>query len=127
GIIAWETAGIYDKTHRYRNPDWVYGVEIAHLLSEFDATQEVLREAFREIGRLPLKSTYDRLFLYRCIAQNTSPKPSYFVQPELLSSELREQLREKLIEFYERNISANADAENDGTRKWRSGLEKRLG
>lgn len=127
GIIAWETAGIYDATHRYRSPDWIYGVEIAHLLSKFDATQEVLRESFRELGRLPLKSSYDRLFLYRCIAQNTSPKPESFAQPELLSREVREQLREQLVAFYERNISANADAKNEATVEWREGLSGRLG
>lgn len=127
GIIAWETAGMYDPSHRQRSPDWVYGVEIAHLLSKFDATQEVLRESFRELGRLPLKSTYDRIFLYRCIAQNTSPKPKHFAQPELLSSDLRSQLHDQLIEFYEKNISANADATNEATVEWREGLRQRLG
>ncbi|MDF1825967.1 MAG: hypothetical protein P1U68_15080 [Verrucomicrobiales bacterium] len=127
GIIAWETAGIYDPTHRYRSPDWLYGVELAHLLSKFDATQEVLRETFRELGRLPLKSSYDRIFLYRCIAQNASPKPKHFAQPELLSREVREQLMKQLIEFYEKNISANAETENAETVKWRAGLTERLG
>ncbi|MDF1657175.1 MAG: hypothetical protein P1U58_06155 [Verrucomicrobiales bacterium] len=127
GIIAWETAGIYDPTHRYRSPDWLYGVEIAHLLSKFDATQEVLRESFRELGRLPLKSSYDRIFLYRCIAQNVSPKPKHFAQPELLSKEIREQLMKQLIEFYEKNISANAETSNEETVKWREGLKERLG
>jgi len=127
GIVAWETAGIYDKTHRYRNPDWVYGVELAHLLSRFDATQEVLREAFRELGRLPLKSSYDRIFLYRCIAQNASPKPKYFAQPDLLPLETRSELEKKLVEFYERNVSANAETENAETIAWRKGLSERLG
>lgn len=126
GIIAWETAGIYDPTHRYRSPDWLYGVEIAHLLSKFDATQEVLRETFRELGRLPLKSSYDRIFLYRCIAQNASPKPKHFAQPELLSREVREQLMAQLVAFYEKNISANVDAANAETAKWREGLKERL-
>lgn len=127
GIVARETAGMYDSTNRYRNPDWVYGVELAHLLSLFDANQEVLRETFRELDRLPLKSTYDRVFLYRCIAQNASPKPDHFSQPDLLSTEIRTQLHDQLIAFYERNISANADTKNEDTVKWRTELEKRLG
>ncbi len=126
GIIAWETAGLYDSTHRYRSPDWVYGVEIAHLLSQFDATQEVLRESFRELGRLPLRSSYDRIFLYRCIAQNVSPKPKYFAQPDLLSTEIRQQLFDQLIAFYEKTVSANADTTNSKTAKWREGLRERL-
>jgi len=127
GIVAWETAGIYDRTHRYRSPDWVYGVEIAHLLSKFDATQEVLRETFRELGRLPLRSTYDRIFLYRCIAQNTSPKPGLFAQPELLTIATRTALRDQLLAFYEKNIRADEGTENDATLKWRAGLNERLG
>ena len=127
GIVAWETAGIYDRTHRYRSPDWVYGVELAHLLSKFDTTQEVLRESFRELGRIPLRSTYDRIFLYRCIAQNASPKPGLFAQPELLPVATRIALRDQLLAFYEKNISANAATENAATLKWKAGLEERLG
>lgn len=127
GIVAWETAGIYDRTHRYRSPDWVYGVELAHLLSKFETTQEVLRETFRELGKLPLRSTYDRVFLYRCIAQNASPKPSLFAQPELLPVTTRFALRDQLLAFYEKNISANAATENAATLKWRAGLDERLG
>src|SRR5690606_25194728 len=119
GIVAWETAGIYDRTHRYRSPDWVYGVELAHLLSKFEATQEILRETFRELGKLPLRSTYDRVFLYRCIAQNASPKPSLFAQPELLPVATRFALREQLLAFYEKHISANTASENAAVQKWR--------
>lgn len=127
GIVAWETVGIYDPTHRQRSPDWVYGVELAHLLSKFEATRDVLREAFRELARLPLKSTYDRLFLYRCIAQNASPKPGYFAQAELLAPETRRQIHDQLVAFYEKNVSANADSEKDAVREWRQGLGERLG
>ncbi|MAS96183.1 MAG: hypothetical protein CMO55_23520 [Verrucomicrobiales bacterium] len=126
GIIAWETAGIYDATHRYRSPDWIYGVEIAHLLSRFDANQDVLRETFRELGKLPLRSTYDRIFLYRCIAQNVSPKPKHFAQPELLQMEVRQSIYEKLIEFYEKNISANSDSEIQNVTEWRESVKQRL-
>ena len=126
GIVAWETAGIYDPTHRYRSPDWVYGVELAHLLSKFETTQEVLRETFRELGRLPLRSTYDRIFLYRCIAQNASPKPKLFAQPGLLPVAARRTIRDQLLAFYEKNIKANASAENAATLKWRAGLDERL-
>ena len=127
GIIAWETNSLYDTCHRYRSPDWIYGVEIAHLLSRFDTTPDVLREAFEEIGRLPLRSSYDRLFLYRCIAQNVSPKPKQFAQPELLTDELKQQLYDQLDTFYEKTIAENPNVSNDETRKWRERLQDRLG
>jgi len=127
GIIAGETVGLYDRSHRYRNPEWVYGVELAHLLSKFDATQAVLREAFRELSRLPLHSTYDRVFLYRCIAHNTSPKPELFASPKVFSEEVRKQLFEKLVKFFDRNIKSKEGLDNKQTHQWRESLRERLG
>jgi hypothetical protein len=127
GIIAWETAGIYDQTHRYRSPDWVYGVELVHLLSLFDETPEILRETFRELGRLSFRSTYDRIFLYRCVAQNASPKPKQFAQAELLPLATRREIRERLLGFYDENLGEGSPMSNDATRKWRTGLDERLG
>ncbi len=127
GIVAWETAGIYDPTHRYRSPDWVFGVELAHLLCQFDESPEVLRETFRELGRLSLRSTYDRLFLYRCVAQNASPKPKHFAQAELLPLATRREIRERLLRFYEAHIRPSGTMPEELARKWRVGLEERLG
>ncbi len=127
GIIAWETAGIYDETHRYRSPDWVYGVELAHLLSLFDETPEILRETFRELGRLSFRSTYDRIFLYRCVAQNASPKPKQFAQAELLPLATRREIREKLVGFHDRHVGPEPIMATEVARKWRQGLDERLG
>jgi hypothetical protein len=126
GIVAWETAGIYDSTHRYRSPDWIYGVELAHLLSHFDTTQTVLREAFCELGRIPLRSTYDRIFLYRCIAQNASPKPKHFAQPGLLKIETRQAIYDQLVAFYEKNITDPGTPGEEKALKWRVGVKNRL-
>lgn len=126
GIIAWETAGVYDSTHRYRSPDWIYGVELAHLLSIFETTQKVLREAFCELGRLPLRSTYDRIFLYRCIAQNASPKPKHFAQPGLLKIETRQTIYDRLVLFYEKNIADSGTADEEKALKWRVTVKDRL-
>jgi len=127
GIIAWETAGIYDPSYRYRSPDWVFGVELVHLLAQFDESPDVLRETFRELGRLPLRSTYDRVFLYRCVAQNASPKPKHFAQAELLPLATRREIRDRLDAFYEKNVGTNAAMTSEATRKWRTGLDERLG
>jgi hypothetical protein len=127
GIIAGETVGLYDRSHRYRNPEWIYGVELAHLLSKFDATQAVLREAFRELSRLPLHSTYDRVFLYRCIAHNISPKPELFASTEIFSEEVRKQLFDKLVKFFDRNIKSKEGLDNKQTHHWRDSLRGRLG
>ncbi len=127
GIVAWETAGIYDPTHRYRSPDWVFGVELAHLLCQFDETPEILRESFRELGRLSLRSTYDRLFLYRCVAQNASPKPKHFAQAELLPLATRREIRERLVAFYDKHVEGSGTMPREAAGKWQAGLEERLG
>ncbi|MCB1230120.1 MAG: hypothetical protein KDN19_07635 [Verrucomicrobiae bacterium] len=124
GIIAWETASIYDRSHRYRNPDWVFAVELAHLVSQFELTGETLRETFQEIGKIPLKSSYDRIFLYRCVAQHVSPKPERFAQADLMAETTREQIQTRLEAFYSSHLSGSRGKEVE---KWRNGMKSRLG
>ena len=124
GIIAWETTSIYDRTSRFRDPEWVYGVELAHLASEFSLDRESLRAALGELGRLSLRSSYDRIFLYRCVAQHVSPKPERFTQAEILSEETREQIAESLCTFFREHVK---DAPEKRVDRWRSGTGKRLG
>ena len=123
GIIAWETASIYDRTHRYRNPDWVYAVELAHLVSQFPLTRTTVRDAFKELGGIPLRSSYDRIFLYRCVAQQVSPKPERFAQADLLTIETRESIAQRLEQFRETHIE---DPKPRDLSSWRKGLAKRL-
>ena len=124
GIIAWETATIYDRTHRFRNPDWIYAVELAHLVSKFPLTRDTLHEALKELGTIPFRSSYDRIFLYRCIAQHVSPKPERFAQPELLLDETCEQIRARLEKFQAEHLE---DAKLKDVEKWRKGMMDRLG
>ena len=126
GILAWETAGIFDQTHRYRSPDWVYGIELAHMLSQFEQSKEAIKGGFQELGSLPLRSSYDRVFLYRCMAQHTDPKPHRFTQPDLLSEENRKQISLQLVKFFEKNVRGELDAGDKKVVTWKTGLEKRL-
>lgn len=124
GIIAWETAAIFDRTHRYRNPDWVYAVEVADLVSRFPLTRDTLRGALKELGNIPLRSSYDRIFLYRCVAQHISPKPERFSQPDLLSPECRRQIVERLEAFFKKHEKSAGEKQ---IANWRKDVEKRLG
>ncbi len=123
GIIAWETSTIYDRTHRYRSPDWVFGVELAHLVSHFPLTRDTLHEALKELGGIPLRSSYDRIFLYRCVAQHVSPKPDRFAQAELLTSETRELIAQRLEQFCDKHVEG---AKPRDLAAWRNGIAKRL-
>lgn len=123
GIIAWETASIYDRTSRFRDPEWVYGVELAHLVSEFPLERESLRAALRELGALSLRSSYDRIFLYRCVAQHVSPKPERFIQADLMTEDTRKEIVESLTEFFREYVG---DTREKKVARWRRDLGKRL-
>lgn len=124
GIVAWETASIYDRTSRYRDPEWIYAVELAHLISKFPLTSDSLRGALRELGTLALRSTYDRVFLYRCVAQHVSPKPERFAQSDLLTEDTRRQIAERLHAFFRQHVPVAKERE---IASWRKGIGKRLG
>lgn len=124
GIIAWETASIYDRTSRYRDPEWVYGVELAHLVSRFPLTGDSLRGALRELGKLALRSSYDRIFLYRCVAQHVSPKPERFTQAGILTEDTRRQIAARLQDFFKAHV---VDGKEREVASWRKGVGKRLG
>jgi hypothetical protein len=123
GIVAWETASIYDRTSRFRDPDWVYGVELAHLVSEFPLARDSLRGALKVLGTLSLRSSYDRIFLYRCVAQHVSPKPERFAQGELLTEETRMRIATSLHEFFREHVE---EAKERQVKAWRKGVSKRL-
>ena len=74
-------------------------------------------------GAVPLRSSYDRTFLYRCVAQHVSPKPERFAQPELLSHEVRHQIAARLLGFQQ---AFELEAEPKKLARWRSGVGKRL-
>lgn len=124
GIVAWETAAIYDRTSRYRDPEWVYGVELVHLVSEFELTRDTLRGALRELGTLSFRSSYDRIFLYRCVAQHVSPKPDHFEQVGILEEDTRRLITERLQDFFSQHVEG---AKERKVNSWRKGVAKRLG
>ena len=125
GIIAWETAGIYDKTYRYRNPDWIYGLELTHFASKFEPTTEFLRAVFKELGGLSLRSSYDRLFLYRCVANHVSPKPASFAANDWITPELGKEIYAKLSDFTGLVLGEDEMSSKNYT-KWQLEMQSRL-
>ncbi|MCF6313649.1 MAG: hypothetical protein L3J39_14480 [Verrucomicrobiales bacterium] len=124
GIVAWETASIFDEEHRYRDPDWVYAMELAHLVSQFPLSRDTLRGVMRELGSVPLRSSYDRIFLYRCVTQHVSPKPESFAQKDLMSLEVRTQIVARLKEFFVRYVHGRQEKK---VIAWGAGVAARLG
>ena len=126
GILAWETAGIYDKTYRYRSPDWIYGLELVHFASRFEPTTEMLRAVFKELGGIPLRSSYDRIFLYRCVANHVSSKPERFASCDWLPGEMAKDICKRLEEFAAKNLPKE-DLDSKDHEAWKSELRERVG
>src|SRR4051812_11784860 len=77
-VIGYEVAGIYGGSFRHRDANWIYAAELSELVSEFPLSRDSLSHALREIGALELRSEYDRVFLYRCLANRKSAEPERY-------------------------------------------------
>jgi len=70
----------------------------------FPLSRETLQEALCEIGNLPLRNSYDRIFLYRCLALGRSPQPQAFVKAALLTIDQRREIAERLERFFRHHL-----------------------
>jgi hypothetical protein len=85
--------------------------------------RDTLRGALKELGRIPFHSTFDRVFLYRCVAQQVSPRPERFSQADLMDREVREAIYDQLAGFLDKHLDEAPDKQVD---KWRNGVLQRL-
>ncbi|MFP4419124.1 MAG: hypothetical protein ACLFRG_01120 [Desulfococcaceae bacterium] len=122
-IIGGEAAGIFGGDFRRREPDWIYGVELTDLLRRVPLNRTILRDALNEIGRLRLRSEYDRVFLYRCVAAGRSARPEDFDCRGALSLAERQGVAERLEAFLAKHVDAPAQT----AEKWAQAAENRLG
>ena len=123
-ILGNEAAVLFDEDYRYREPSWIYGVELVDLVHRFPLSRETLQKALDEVGRLTLRSSYDRVFLYRCLAAHSSPRPGRFARPDLLRDSERRDIARRLEQFFEDCVHGKQPDEVDA---WRSEVSARLG
>ena len=71
-VIGVEVANVYGGDFRHRDPNWIYGAELTELMGRFPISRESLREGLRQISTLQLRNEYDRIYLYRCLADHRS-------------------------------------------------------
>jgi len=121
-VIGYEVAGIYSGNFRHRDPNWFYAVELVELIHTFPASRKSLDRGLNEIGRLSLRSEYDRIYLYRCLAAHQSAKPDQF-DSSVLSTAERSQIASRLEQLFHEDIHG-ATAER--TEEWKTALEHRL-
>jgi hypothetical protein len=121
-IIGNESAGIFGGDFRHREPNWIYAAELTELLRHFPVSQESLAGSLNEIGKLQLRSEYDRIFLYRCIANHKSAAPDRYEAVRFLSSGDRQSIALRLESFSKKYLP---DAQTE-TEKWKPDAETRL-
>ena len=122
-VIGFEVAGIFGGDFRYRDPNWIYAAELSELVSCFPLSRESLSHAFREVGSLQLRSEYDRVFLYRCLAAHTSARPGNYHAAQTLTMEERRAIAGRLEKFLAAFLHGKTP---DRVQKWKQDVELRL-
>lgn len=121
-VIGVEVAGIYGTGFRQRGSGWILGAELAELIHCFPMSGESLRNGLRQITALPLRSEYDRVYLYRCLADHRSVGLQ-LADPAMLTREEREVIARQLEAFFTSHIHGATEA---NLQKWRDGFEQRF-
>ena len=121
-IVGTEAGNIYAPGYRQRDSGWVYGTELTELLHRFPVSRENLQLGLREITELKLRSEYDRIYLYRCIADRRSAGLR-IVDPTILSRPDREQIARQLEQFFANAIHG---VTNSDRVEWKNDVEQRL-
>lgn len=122
-VVGYEVAGLYGGDFRRRDPNWIYAAELTDLVSRFPLSRDSLAHALKEIGTLQLRSEYDRVFLYRCLASQKSADPVRYRAPTVLTGEERRAIAERLEKFCETFVHGTTPSKMI---KWQAELEQRL-
>lgn len=121
-VIGVEVAGIYGTGFRQRDAGWILGAELVELVHCFPMSGESLRNGLRHVTALPLRSEYDRIYLYRCLADHKSAG-LHLADPAMLPREEREVIAKHLESFFTSHIHGATEA---NLKKWRDGFEQRF-
>jgi len=127
-IIGEQASTIFgDTSLRYRNKDWIYAVELTELMCQFNPVEpEVLSKVMKIISGLSIRSEYDRILIYHCLAQNKSANPEAFSN-DFFTDEDKNALVKKLRDFIENKLNKNRTEESDKKLlNWRKKAELRL-
>ena len=123
-VIGYEVASVYGGDFRHRDANWIYAAELTELLHQFPLSRDSLSHSLKEIGALQLRSEYDRIFLYRCIAAHASARPQDFQALACLSAAECRAIAGRLEKFLHTFIHGKTA---DRIQQWKSGVETRLG
>lgn len=121
-IIGVEAAGIYGTGFRQRDPAWILGTELVELIHAFPPSGESLKFGLQKVTALPLRSEYDRVYLYRCLANHRSAGLQ-LADSAMLTRDEREAMARQLELFFVAHIHG---ASESNCKRWREGFERRF-
>ena len=121
--IGFEAAQIYGGDFRHRDSNWIYGIELVETVNHFQFDRESLIAALEELGALKLRSEYDRVFLYRCVAVGKSPDTQRYRAAMILTDEQKQAVYLRIGEYLQKHYDG-FDA--DKIDRWRNRLRKTL-
>ncbi|RLA24793.1 MAG: hypothetical protein DRQ62_04385 [Gammaproteobacteria bacterium] len=128
-IIGEQATTIFgDESFRYRCKHWIYAVELTEIICYFAPVQQgTLAKALKIVTALSMRSEYDRIFIYHCMAQGKSAGPDRF-KHDFFSQEDKQEIVNKLSDFVENTVFKD---ENEQAEKrliaWREKIESRFG
>ena len=127
-IIGEQASTIFgDTSLRHRSKDWIYALELTELNYHFNPVEpEILSKMMKIISGLSIRSEYDRIFIYHCLAQNKTANPDSFAN-DFFTDEEKQVLVKKLRDFIENKLNKNRTEQNDKKLlNWRKKAEQRL-
>ncbi len=120
-IIGNGSAEIFGGDYRLRDPHWIYAAELTHFMVGLPLSGALLKAAMAELSTLPLRSEYDRLYLYRKLGAGKSPGPERYYGEEPMAAEQRVAIAQRLERFCSKHCS-----DLKIPREWKEGIEGRL-
>ena len=121
-VIGVEAANIYGPGFRQRDPAWIYAAELTEMLQRFPVSHQSLSESLREIAALPLQNEYDRVYLYRCLADHRSAG-FRLKDPATIPRNQRDEIAKRLESFFTKFVHG---AKADDRKAWQDDVESRL-
>ena len=122
-VVGFETAAVYGGDFRHRDPNWIYGIELVELMRQVPLSPQSFSSALREIGALQLRSEYDRIFLYRCVAAGQSAQAERYSASSVLTGNDRHVIAQRLETFLN---AFRLRGHDPALGKWSEAVESRL-
>ena len=127
-IVALEVASIYSPMIRYRDPHWIFGVELVYLANRLSISQTARLRVIQQIATLSLRDEYGRVSLLRHAAGGSVLHPESYRPANSLSAADRKLVAEQLEAFLVKHVLGDRQSRVQQARidQWQADASERL-